>query len=152
MVYRLRPHVDTCRLDLPFVGVSTFVKYGRNYTGARDAYVYMVSHDHLSVYHAADGFVLLRAPIDRLRTRNAYEWYVMRDPEIPRWTSEISQQGHVFTFLGHCCRSGSTYNAPLKRYLWWQQHSFMNGALLFGDPAVDTRYRGGFGIYDAPEP
>ena len=132
--------------------VSTFVKYACNYTGARDVYVYTASHDHLSAYHAADGVVLLRAPIDRLRTCNAYEWYVMSDPEGPHWTSEISQSGCVFTFPGHCCRSGITYNAPLRHYLWWQQHSFTNGSLLFGDPAVDTRYRGGFGIYDAPEP
>ena len=136
----------------PLLGYPTFINYGRDYAGARDGYVYTVSHDHPCAYHAADGFVLLRAPIDRLRTRKAYEWYVTRDTEGPRWTSEISQRGHVFTYRGHCCRSGITYNSPLKRYLWWQQYSFTNGTLLFGESTIDTRYRGGFGIYDAPAP
>lgn len=136
----------------PEVGYPTFLNYGRNYAGARDTYVYTVSHDHPSAYHAADGFVLLRAPIHDLRRRDAYEWYAARDHDGPRWTADRTQRGHVFTFPGHCCRSGITYHAPLQRYLWWQQHTFTHGELHFGDPATDTRYHGGFGIYDAPEP
>jgi hypothetical protein len=136
----------------PDVGYPTFINYGRNYAGARDAYVYVVSHDHPSAYHAADGFILLRAPINALRNHDDYECYVTSVNKVPRWTENIAERGHVFSFPRHCCRSGITYNAPLKRYLWWQQHSFTNGELLFGDPATDTRYHGGFGIYDAPEP
>jgi hypothetical protein len=86
------------------------------------------------------------------RARNAHEWYVTTDAEGPRWISEIGQRGHVFTYRGHCCRSGIPYKVPLKRYLLWQQHSFTNRTPLFGDPAIDTRCRGGFEIYDAPEP
>jgi hypothetical protein len=137
----------------PLLGYPTFINYGRNYAGARDQYVYTISHDHPSAYHAADGFVLLRAPLNRLHTRTAYEFYVTQDEnEIPRWTSDIGQRGQVFTFPGHCCRSGITYNAPLQRYLWWQQHTFTHRELHFGDPVTDTRYQGGFGVYDAIEP
>ena len=43
-----------------------------------------------------------------------------------------------------CLRSGVTYNAPLRRYLWWQQ--------IPKAPYADTRFDGGLGVYDAPEP
>ena len=41
-----------------------------------------------------------------------------------------------------------TYNAPLRRYLWWQHIPAPAGSKDRGD----TRFEGGFGIYDAPEP
>ena len=41
-----------------------------------------------------------------------------------------------------------TYCAPLKRYLWWQQRP---GVSQNNDRA-DTRFQGGFAIYDAPQP
>jgi hypothetical protein len=137
----------------PSLGYPTFINYGRNYAGARDQYVYIVSHDHPSAYHAADQFVLLRAPRTHLRFRRSYEFLARYESDgRPQWTADIKQRGAVFTFPGHCCRSGITYNAPLGRYLWWQQHTFTHQELHFGDPAIDTRYHGGFGIYDAPEP
>ena len=62
---------------------------------------------------------------------------------IPVWTPDVAQRGAVFEHPGLCRRSGISYNAGLGRYLWWQQRAE-------GD--VDTRFNGGFGIYDAPEP
>ena len=59
----------------------------------------------------------------------------------PAWTDDIAGRGAVFTHEGRCYRSGISYDAGLKRYLWCQ-------VLPGGDP----RFRGGFGIYDAPEP
>jgi hypothetical protein len=47
----------------------------------------------------------------------------------------------VFSHAGKCYRSGISYNAGLKRYLWCQ--------IL---PGGDPRFKGGFGIYDAPQP
>jgi hypothetical protein len=47
----------------------------------------------------------------------------------------------VFVHAGHCYRSGISYNAGLRRYLWSQTL-----------PGGDARFEGGFGIYDAPEP
>ena len=41
-----------------------------------------------------------------------------------------------------------TYCAPLKRYLWWQHIPQPPGHRDRGD----TRFEGGFGIYDAPNP
>jgi hypothetical protein len=43
--------------------------------------------------------------------------------------------------VGRCYRSEISYDAGLKRYLWCQTL-----------PDGEARFRGGFGIYDAPEP
>ena len=50
-------------------------------------------------------------------------------------------RGAVFRHSGRCYRAGISYNPALKRYLWCQ--------II---PGRDTRYKGGLGIYDAPEP
>ena len=49
--------------------------------------------------------------------------------------------GRSFSHPGGCYRSSISYDAGLKRYLWCQTL-----------PGGDARFRGGFGIYDAPEP
>jgi len=128
-------------------GYLTFINFGKNYTGIPDKhqdYVYMVSHDNPNAYEAADHFILARVPKSEIKNRNAYEFFMKLDPDNnPVWTKNIQQRGAVFTHPGHCLRSGISYNAGLKRYLWWHQGP-RDGA--------DTRFRGGFGIYDAPEP
>jgi hypothetical protein len=45
------------------------------------------------------------------------------------------------TFVYVCYRSSVSFNAPLKRYFWCQ--------II---PGGDTRFSGGFGIYEAQEP
>jgi CubicO group peptidase (beta-lactamase class C family) len=123
-------------------GGCTILNFGRNYAGARDDYVYVYSHDDPSAYKAADRFVLLRVPKGKIAERGAYEFFAGAEAG-PQWTPDVSRRGAVFTRPGGCARSGVTYNAGLKRYLWWQQ---------FPGQGVDTRFKGGFGIYDAPEP
>ncbi len=123
-------------------GCPTFLNFGKNYTGARDGYVYVYSHDHDSAYKPADRMVLARVPTDKLTQRDAYEFFKERDAKgQPVWTPDLAQRGVVFTHAGRCYRSGITYNPALKRYLWCQ--------VLPGD---DPRFKGGLGIYDAPEP
>lgn len=123
-------------------GCPTFLNFGRNYAGARDGFVYIYSHDQGSAYQRADRFVLMRAPKDKLRDRAAYEFFVKLDAGgQPVWSRDIRQRGAVFTNPGACYRSGISYNAALRRYLWCQT-----------GPGSDTRYAGGFAICDAPEP
>ncbi len=125
-------------------GYPTFVNYGKNYAGARDGYVYTVSHDNPSAYTQADRFILMRVPKDRIRERAAYEFFRGKDASgNPLWSADITQRAAVFTHAGKCRRSGISYNAALGRYLWWQM-IHVNGQ--------DTRFTGGFGVYDAPEP
>jgi CubicO group peptidase (beta-lactamase class C family) len=126
-------------------GCPTFLNYGRDYAGARDAYVYVYSPDTDSAYVPADRMVLARVQRRHILDRDAYEFLVKLDSDgTPLWTDDIERRGAVFAHPGHCLRSGISYNAGLGRYLWWQQ--FPHGI------ASDTRFRGGFGVYDAPEP
>ncbi len=124
------------------LGYCTFLNFGQNYAGARDGFVYTYSHDNPSAYTEADHMVLLRVPKDELTDRSKYEWFArFSAPNQPLWSSDANSRAPVFEHPGNCRRSGISYNAPLKRYLWWQQI-----------PTGDTRRQGGFGIYEAPEP
>jgi len=129
-------------------GCPTFLNYGKNYAGARDAYVYVYSHDSASAYDPADRMVLARVLKDKLKERDAYEFFMRLDAEGKLvWTKSIDERGAVFEHPGRCYRSGITYCAGLKRYLWVQ--------ILYGTQGgqrEDTRFAGGFAIFDAPEP
>ena len=130
-------------------GLMGFVNFGRNYAGARDGYVYAYSHDDPRADTPADRFILMRAPKNRLTSREAWEFFVRLDTAgQPVWTRDIRTRGAVFQHPGACLRSAMTCCAPLKRYLWWQQLPQSLGATDRGD----TRFTGGFAVYDAPEP
>ena len=123
-------------------GAPTFLNFGRNYADARDSFVYVYSHDSDSAYEPSDRMVLSRVPADRVRQQTAYEFFAGCSNESqPVWTSDISKRSSVFTHLGRCYRSGISFNVALKRYLWCQTI-----------PGPDTRFEGGFAIYDASEP
>lgn len=130
-------------------GLLGFVNFGRDYAGARDEYVYAYSHDGPRADTPADRFVLLRARKDRLRERGAWEFFERSDERgTPQWTEKIELRGSVFENRDSCLRSAMTYNAGIRRYLWWQQIPQPPGHKDRGD----TRFDGGFAIYDAPEP
>jgi CubicO group peptidase (beta-lactamase class C family) len=123
-------------------GCPAFLNFGKDYAGARDGFVYVYSQDADSAYERADRFVMARVPKEKIRDRAAYEFFVKLDPnDQPTWSKDVKERGAVFTNPGACYRSGISYNAGLKRYLWCQI-----------GPGNDTRYTGGFAIYDAPEP
>ena len=131
-------------------GLCAFINFGKNYAGARDEYVYVVSHDGPVAKRPADSFVLMRAPNDRIEERASFEFFKGLDANgAPAWTADINERGGVFTNPGRCLRSGISYCAPLRRYLWWQHIPKFDHPR--GDQG-DTRFEGGFGIYDAPEP
>jgi CubicO group peptidase (beta-lactamase class C family) len=130
----------------PGFGAPTFLNFGRNYAGARDDFVYVYSLDGDSAYVAADRMVLARVARGRIAEQGAYEYFVALDAQgRPRWSRDIAQRGAVFTHPGNCYRSGITYNAGLRRYLWCQ-------ILPHSTHPQGMRFQGGFGIYDAPEP
>jgi hypothetical protein len=129
------------KFDTSF-GCPTFLNFGKAYSGSRDDHVYVFSHDHDSAYERADRFIVARVPKNRLRQRAAYEFFVRRgDDGSPQWSKNIDERGAVFEHAGQCYRSGISYNAALKRYLWCQTGE-----------GGDTRFAGGLGIYDAPQP
>jgi CubicO group peptidase (beta-lactamase class C family) len=123
-------------------GCPTFLNFGKNYAGARDGFVYLYSQDSDNAYERVDRFVMARVPKDKLRERTAYEFFVkLAASGQPVWSKEIVERGAVFTNPGACYRSGISYDAGLRRYLWCQI-----------GPGRDTRFAGGFAIYDALEP
>ena len=124
-------------------GAPTFLNFGKNYTGARDKFVYIYSHDSDSAYEPADRFVMARVPVSKIKNRRSYKFFKgLDDSGRPGWTENIAERGAVFTNPGKCYRSGISYNAGLKRYLWCQT--------IYGPD--DMRTKGGIGIFDAPQP
>src|SRR5205823_2215790 len=99
----------------------TFLNFGPNYAGARDDYVYVYSHDADSAYQTADRIVLARVPKDRIREREAYEFFRHTGGDgRPVWTRDVGERGAVITHPGKCYRCTVSYNAGLKRYLLCQ--------------------------------
>ena len=128
-------------------GCPTFLNFGKDYAGARDDWVYVYSHDAESAYQPADRMVLARVPKGKITERSAYEFFKgLDEKQRPLWSKEIADRGAVFTHKGRCYRSGITFNAGLKRYLWVQIIPGTEGK------KADTRFEGGFAVYDAPEP
>ena len=126
-------------------GYAAFLNFGRDYSGARDGYVYIYASDEDSAYVPWNRLLLARVPKERLRERAAYEFFVSRGADgKPVWTKDFAARGAVLDNprgLGY--RFQASYNAGLKRYLINQ---------ITYNPDVNTRFQGGFVIYDAPEP
>jgi len=128
-------------------GCPTFLNFGKNYARARDEFVYVYSPDADRAYQPADRMVLARVPKGKIKERGAYEFFKGLGPDDrPIWTKAVAERGAVFTHKGRCYRCGISYNAGLKRYLWVQ---ILPGT---GGKKADTRFEGGFAVYDAPEP
>jgi CubicO group peptidase (beta-lactamase class C family) len=134
-------------------GCPTFVNFGRNYAGARDDYVYVVSPDADDAYTPADRAVLARAPKDRVMDRGAYEFFERTDEQgRPTWTSDVRRRGAVLERPAGCLRCGVTYDAPLKCYLWVMTTKAKPPAgSTVPDPA-DARTWAGLVVYQSPEP
>lgn len=130
-------------------GLIGFVNFGQDNAGARDEYVYSFSHDGPRADGPADQFILMRVAKERVSDRSAWEFFVRRDSKgRAEWSKKVDDRGAVFKHSDACLRSGMSYNAPLRRYFWWQAIPQPPGHADRGD----TRFDGGFGIYDAPEP
>ncbi len=118
-------------------GSPAFLNFGRNYKGARDEYVYTYSQDGGTAYEADDYLLLARVKKDKLRDRDAWEFFARLDEHgVPVWTTDIERRGEVFRYPRHCERVDAVYDPVLKRYLL----------------ALGYNHEGGWGIYDAPEP
>lgn len=124
------------RLDTSF-GSPSFLNFGPDYQGARDQYVYAYSQDGPSAYDSDGAIVLARAPLDKIRRREAWQFFSGLDAAgRPQWSNDIAARRPVFGFENHCQRTDAVYVPALQRYL-----------LL-----VSYNHDGGWGIFDAPEP
>jgi CubicO group peptidase (beta-lactamase class C family) len=118
-------------------GSPAFLNFGKNYSGARDEFVYSYSQDGADAYQSSDALVMTRVRKDRIRDPRAYEFFSGLDAQgNPQWTPNIGARQPVFRFAAHCQRVDAVYNPLLRRYLL----------------ALGYNHSGGWGIYDAPEP
>jgi CubicO group peptidase (beta-lactamase class C family) len=131
-------------------GAPSFVNFGRNYAGAQDDFVYVVSHDADSAYEIADTIVLARAPQEKLRQRDAWEYYAGQSTNKPDWNKHAARRIPILQNPGKCYRTSVSFNAGLNRYLL--VHPVPTAAARDRSGKPDTRFTGGLAIYDAPEP
>jgi len=130
------------------LGCPTFLNFGKNYEGARDQYVYIYSNNEETAYKASDDMILARVPKDRIKEKDAYEYFAgYGGASKPLWTEDFQKRKAVFFNPGRCYRSGITYNAGLQRYLWCQVIPVSDRGNSRG-----PRFDGGLGIFEAPEP
>jgi hypothetical protein len=131
-------------------GCPSFLNFGRNYSGARDEYVYVFSSDSDSAYSVVDGLVLARVPKKKIRQRDAYEFFTGQRAGRASWSPDLTRHGAVFSAASLCYRANVTYCSPLKRYLLVMAIRTPTAHDKTGK--IDTRFAGGLGIYDAPAP
>ena len=122
-------------------GYPCFLNFGKNYSGARDGYVYVYSPDTPSAYNESDRVVLMRVSKEEITHQSSYEFLKGVDAQgNPFWTKDITQRGAVFTFRGGCNRIDVVYNTGIGRYLMTMRSR------------AKARGKSQFSIYDAPEP
>lgn len=117
-------------------GAPAFLQFGPDYEGARDGHVYAYSQDAETAYEPADGLALMRAPKDKIREKDAWEVFSANG-----WSSDFQTRISVLRNPGRVYRTQVSYNAGLGRYL---------ACIIL--PEEDTRFEGGFSVFDAPEP
>jgi hypothetical protein len=112
------------------------LQFGRDYQGARDAYVYGYSEKTRGVI--LPHIVLFRVPKERLADRSTYEFFAGLDGSgKPRWTADVNGMKPVFSDpKGVGWGVQAIYHPVFRRYLL----------------TVIRDYQGSWGIFDAPEP
>lgn len=125
-------------------GCPEFIQFGPNYSGARDAYVYVVSQANDSAYGYSPNILMARVPKNQVPERDRYEFFAGSDTNRqPRWSKDLSQRKPIFTDPHGTQRIAITYNAGLKRYILTTSHR------PTGSQATHTA---ALGVFDAPEP
>jgi hypothetical protein len=123
------------------LGYCVFLNFGRDYSGARDDYVYMYSPDTPDAYHETDDVVLARVPRQDIVRKEAYEFFAGFDADgEPEWSEHIEDREPVFSFPGGANRMDVSYNPGIGRYLMTMRSRARAGGL------------NQFSIFDAPEP
>lgn len=70
-------------------GHIALINYGNNYEGAKDGYVYKISHDNPSIYKQADQFIMIRVPKEQLMGRDSYKFFSEIKDSQPCWSAVI---------------------------------------------------------------
>lgn len=125
-------------------GCPEFVQYGKNYEGARDDWIYIVSQANDSAYGFSPDIVLARVPKTRVPDRGRYEFFAGLDANgKPTWSPDIEKRKPVFTDPNGTQRISMTFNAGLRRYILTASHR---------PPGSTATHTPALGVFDAPEP
>jgi len=122
-------------------GCPEFIQFGKNYQGARDNFVYVVSQANNDAYEFSPDIVMARVPKDRVSDRKAYEFFAGLKNGKPQWSADIGARRPIFTDPAGTQRIAFTYNAGLKRYILTTSHRTQAGA-----------HNASLGVFDAPQP
>jgi len=121
------------------LGYCAFLNYGKNYSGARDGYVYAFFSNGPNAYNETSDVVLARVPKEKITDRASYEFF-SGSISSPAWSAAIGSRKSVLNYPKGINRIDVTYNAPLKRYLMTNRSRAKAGG------------ENQFTIFDAPEP
>lgn len=124
----------------------TFLQFGKDYSGARDEYVYSYAPEQKRTddwdVNTPGEIILARVPKSQVGDIGAYEFFAGMDGGNPQWLKDVNGRKPVFEDPENgVMRTSVLYNAPLQRYFLITQQV--------------SRYRDEdfhIGIYDAPEP
>ncbi len=136
-------------------GCPDFVQFGKNYAGARDAYVYVVSQANNDAYLFSPDIVMARVPKKKVADRAAYEFFAgLNASGAPRWSRQIEDRKPIFTDPRGTQRISMTYNAGVKRYIMTASHLVRAGQDDEKSARKENRDPWGpsLGVFDAPEP
>ena len=114
----------------------TFLQFGKDYEDARDDYVYMYSQDKRKS-KPRYAISMLRVKKENIMNKAEYEYFSGLNNNQPKWTKSITNRQPVFSdpnTVGWATRV--SYNPSLQRYFLTTWHN----------------KKGGWGIFDAPEP
>jgi hypothetical protein len=127
-------------------GCPEFVQFGKNYQGARDSYVYIVSQDNDNPYHYSPDIVMARVPKETVADRGKWEFFAgFARAGKPVWSPDLYKRKPVFTDPKGVQRISITYNPALRRYFLATSHKV--------DPnAQNVTHTGALGVFEAPEP
>jgi hypothetical protein len=127
------------------------VNFGRDYAGGHDGFAYVLSPDSNAAYSVANRFVLARVPLNRIREREAYEFFAGRAPDdSAAWTTNLDLRADVLERAEICYRPSVTFNPALNRFLL--VHPRPNERSRDAGGKVDLRFHGGLVVYEAPRP
>lgn len=115
---------------------NTFLQFGKDYTGARDNFVYFYGRNETVWGKGAHGY-MGRVPRTKLEIKDAYEFFAGLDANgSPIWSPDVNERKAHFTDPAGVEGIQVVYDAGIERYLL----------------TVHRGDQGTLGIFDASEP
>jgi hypothetical protein len=125
-------------------GCPEFVQFGKDYQGARDSYVYILSQANDSAYAYSPDIVMARVAKDKVRDRTSYEFFAgLHENGKPAWSAGIKNCKPIFSDSNGTQRVAMTYNRGAGRYILTSSHL---------PPGKKATHTAALGVFDAPEP